>query len=292
MFAKLSYKKQKTLIICLFLLIPLVLLLTFTYYPALTMFGYSFEKWNGFSPNKEFVGLANYKELFSNPSHFAVLKNSLYYFVGGLIQLGIAFYFAIVLNSKIRGKSIFKALFFFPYLINSVAISLIFVFFFQPGGTLDSVLNALGLGHLVQLWLGNEHIVNYSLAFTSMWRYLGYNFVILLGAIQSVPSDVLEAADIDGAGEWDKAKYIILPTIKRIVQLSLILNISGAISVFEIPYIMTGGANGSSTFVIDTINTAFKYMDMGLSSAMAIIVLIIVAVVTIISQKVSKGGAE
>lgn len=288
MFSKLSYKKQRMLLISLFLFAPLVLLITFTYLPALSMFGYSFTKWNGFSPEKEFIGLANYKEIFTNPSYFAVLKNSLYYFFGGLVQLFIAFYFATILNQKIKGQSIFKAIFFFPYIINSVAISLIFVFFFQPGGTLDSVLTLLGLGSFIQQWLGNEHIVNFSLAYTSIWRYLGYNFVILLGAIQSVSSDVLEAADIDGANEWQKAKYIVLPSIKRIVTLLLILNISGAISAFDIPYIMTGGANGSSTFLIETINTAFKYMDVGLSSAMAIIVLIIVGVVTIISQRFGK----
>lgn len=292
MFAKLDYKQQKKLLIILFLFIPLALLITFTYLPALSMFTYSFQKWNGYSPQKEWIGLANYKELFTNPQYFLVLKNSIYYFVGGLIQLFIAFYFAIIINSKIKGKSIFKAIFFFPYLINSVAISLIFVFFFQPGGTLDSVLNIIGLGNIAQLWLGNEHIVNYSLAFTSVWRYLGYNFVILLGAIQSVPGDALEAADIDGAGEWDKARYIVLPSIKRIVSLLLILNVSGAISAFEIPYIMTGGSNGSSTFVIETINTAFKFSDVGLASAMAIVVLILVGTVTIIAQRYGRDGEK
>jgi len=290
MFAKLNYKKQRTLMIILFLFVPLALLITFTYLPAINMLGYSFMKWNGYSPHKEWIGLANYKELFTNPQYFLVLKNSIYYFVGGIIQLAIAFYFAIVINSKIRGKSIFKAIFFFPYLINSVAISLIFVFFFQPGGTLDSVLNLIGLGNIAQLWLGNEHIVNYSLSFTSIWRYLGYNFVILLGAIQSVPGDVLEAADIDGAGEWEKARYIVLPSIKRIVSLLLILNVSGAISAFEIPYIMTAGANGSSTFVIETINTAFKYSDVGLASSMAVVVLILVGTITIIAQRFGKEG--
>lgn len=288
MISRLSYKRQKTIVIALFLLIPMTLLFVFTYLPAITMFGYSFTDWNGYSPEKNFIGLANYKKILTDFSYFSILKNSLYYFFGGIIQLFIAFYFAVVINSKIRGKSVFKALFFFPYLINSVAISLMFIFFFQPDGVLDSVLNAIGLGGIINQWLGNEGIVNYSLAFTSIWRYLGYNFVILLGAIQSVPSDCIEAAEIDGAGEWAKARYIILPSIKRIVTLLMILNISGAISVFEIPYIMTGGANGSSTFLIETINTAFKYSDMGLASAMAIIVLIIVGVVTIISQRFGK----
>ena len=194
MFKNVSYKTQRKLIITLFLLIPLTLLFVFTYLPAINMIAYSFTDWKGYGA-KNFVGMQNYINIFSDPEIFSVLKNSLYYFVGGLIQLGLSFVFAVILNSKIKGKGFFKSLFFFPYLINGVAISLMFLFFFQPSGTLDTVLSMLGLDGMIRQWLGDAHYVNFSLAFTSIWRFFGYNFIIFLGALQSISDEVLEAAD-------------------------------------------------------------------------------------------------
>nr|WP_243281497.1 sugar ABC transporter permease [Clostridium sp. D53t1_180928_C8] len=255
------------------------------------MISYSFTNWKGYGA-KTFVGLENYINIFSDPEIFSVLKNSLYYFVGGLIQLALAFVFAVIINSKIKGKGFFKSLFFFPYLINGVAISLMFLFFFQPSGTFDTVLSMLGLDGLIRQWLGDAQYVNFSLAFTSIWRFFGYNFIIFLGALQSISDEVLEAADLDGAGDWDKIRYIYIPSVKRIIQLNLVLNISGAISVFEIPYIMTGGSNGSSTFVIETMKTAFTYNKVGKASAMAVIVMLIVASVALIQNIFFKEDKE
>ena len=291
MFKNVSYKTQRKFIIALFLVIPLTLLFVFTYLPAINMISYSFTNWKGYGP-KTFVGLENYINIFSDPEVFSVLKNSLYYFVGGLIQLALAFIFSVIINSKIKGKSFFKSLFFFPYLINGVAISLMFLFFFQPSGTFDTVLSMLGLDSLIRQWLGDAQYVNFSLAFTSIWRFFGYNFIIFLGALQSISDEVLEAADLDGAGDWDKIRYIYIPSVKRIIQLNLVLNISGAISVFEIPYIMTGGSNGSSTFVIETIKTAFTYNKVGKASAMAVIVMFIVAAVALIQNIFFKEDKE
>lgn len=210
MFKNVSYKTQRKLIITLFLLIPLTLLFVFTYLPAINMIAYSFTDWKGYGA-KNFVGMQNYINIFSDPEIFSVLKNSLYYFVGGLIQLGLSFVFAVILNSKIKGKGFFKSLFFFPYLINGVAISLMFLFFFQPSGTLDTVLSMLGLDGMIRQWLGDAHYVNFSLAFTSIWRFFGYNFIIFLGALQSISDEVLEAADLDGAGDWQKNKIYLYP---------------------------------------------------------------------------------
>ena len=291
MFKNVSYKTQRKFIIALFLLIPLTLLFVFTYLPAINMISYSFTDWKGYGA-KNFIGMQNYINIFSDPEIFSVLKNSLYYFVGGLIQLGLSFVFAVIINSKIKGKGFFKSLFFFPYLINGVAISLMFLFFFQPSGTLDTVLSMLGLDGMIRQWLGDAHYVNFSLAFTSIWRFFGYNFIIFLGALQSISDEVLEAADLDGAGDWQKIRYIYIPSVKRIIQLNLVLNISGAISVFEIPYIMTGGANGSSTFVIETMKTAFTYNKVGKASAMAVIVMLIVAAVAAIQNIFFKEDKE
>lgn len=287
-FSELSYSAQRRFIIVLFSLVPIALLLTFAYLPVFNMFKYSFTDWNGLRKSMNFVGLDNYKTIFTDPDYFVVFKVSLYYFVATFIQMGLALYFATILTFRTRLKNFFKGVLFFPYLMNGVAIGFIFLFFFKPDGTLDTFLQAVGLGQYVQLWLGNPDIINISLAGTSVWRYMGFNFIIFLGAISSISSDIYEASDIDGANRWHQFVHIILPSIKRILQLNLILAISGAISAFDIPYIMTGGSNGSKTFVIQTVDVAFKYDKFGLASAMAVVLLLIVIIVTVVQRLAIK----
>jgi raffinose/stachyose/melibiose transport system permease protein len=285
---ELSYKAQRRLIIFLFSAIPVFLLLLFSYYPLVKMIQYSFTDWNGTSPTKNSVGFENYLKIFTNPDYFSVFKVSLYYFVATFVQLGIALYFATILTFKVKFANLWKGVLFFPYLLNGVAIGFIFLYFYKGGGTLDTVMTFLGLENQIQLWLGDRSINNLSLAFTSVWRYMGFNFIIFLGAIQSIDTEIYEAAEIDGASRFQQFIYIILPSIKQIVFLNIILGISGSLSVFDIPYIMTGGSNGTKTFVIQTIDTAFKYHKLGLASAMAIILLIIVIVVTVIQRFLTR----
>ncbi|MBW7473790.1 sugar ABC transporter permease [Paenibacillus oenotherae] len=284
MFKNLSYKVQRRLIIFAFSLIPVTLLFTFAYLPVFNMFKYSFTDWNGYSKSYDYVGFENYKTIFTDSKYFSVFKVSLYYFAGSFVQMGLALYFATILSTSVRFKNFFKGVMFFPYLLNGVAIGFIFLFFFRPDGTLDTLLQSVGLGAYTQGWLLNPHIINISLAGASLWRYMGFNFIIFLGAISSIGKDVYEAAEIDGANRWHQFRHIILPSIKSIVQLNLILAISGAISAFDIPYIMTGGSNGSNTFVIQTVTTAFKYNKLGLASAMAVVLLFIVVIVTFLQR--------
>jgi raffinose/stachyose/melibiose transport system permease protein len=269
----------------LFVLAALVLLVTFTYIPVANMFWYSLNVWNGLSPAKQFAGLDNYVEIATRPELFHVFKVSLYYVGASFVQLGLALYFATVLSFKVRFRNLFKGFIFFPYLINGVAIGMIFLYCFAPGGTLDSLLGAVGVGDPPQ-WLGDPDIINFSLAGTSVWRYLGLNFVLFLGAIQSIPAYLYEAAELDGAGRWDQFRHLILPGVKPIIGLSFILAVSGSLSVFEIPYIMTAGANGSETFVIQTVDMAFKFHKFGLASAMAVVLLVIVLMVTWVQRRI------
>lgn len=287
-------KLEKWLIIGGFLLVPMVLLILFTYVPLLDMFRFSFLKWDGISKeNKTFVGLANYIEVFTRPEYLEVLATSIYYFIGSVIQIVLALYFATVLNYKIKGKNFFKGVIFFPYLINGVAISFMFLYFFKPEGALDTVLCALGFSQEnLPLWLGSNAWVNISLCFVSVWRYLGQNMVMFNGAIQSVSGDLIEASSIDGANRWHQFFYIILPNIKTIVSLNLILAVKGAITVFEIPYIMTGGADASCTFVIKTIQTAFSLRKVGLASALGIVLLVLIMIVTFIQKRFFEGKEE
>jgi len=281
---KISYKTQRILLILGFLVIPITLLIVFSYVPLANMIYYSFTKWNGMSPRKEFVGLDNYIRIFTRPEYFKVFKTSLYYLVGSFAQMGLALYFATLLSFKVKASNFFKGAIFFPYLMNGVAISFIFWFFYLPNGTLDTVLGFLGMSDYIRKWLGDPSVINISLASTSVWRYMGFNFIVFLGAIQSIPKDVYEAAEIDGANKWHQFRFIIFPSIISIIELNLILSIKGAISVFEIPYIMTAGGNGSMTFVIQTVNLAFQKNKVGLASAMSVVLMVIIILSTLVQR--------
>ncbi|MFJ9740231.1 carbohydrate ABC transporter permease [Streptomyces sp. NPDC101166] len=268
----------------LFLLAPLVLLITFTYVPVANMIYYSFTDWDGVSPEIHLTGTGNYAELFTRPELFRVFFVSLYYLAASVVQIVIALYFATVLSFNLRLRNLFKGILFFPYLINGVAIGFVFLYFFQDGGTLDSVLSWFGAG-ADHSWLGTPTSANVSLAGVSVWRFTGLNFVLFLGAIQSVPGELYEAAQLDGATRWHQFRHLILPSIKPVVSLSVILAVSGSLSVFEIPYIMTGGATGTTTFVIQTVKLAFQFNKTGLASAAAVVLLLIILLITWIQRR-------
>jgi ABC-type sugar transport system permease subunit len=269
----------------LYLAPALVLLITFTYVPVGNMVWYSFHRWDGLSPTMTGVGWANYVRVFTDPEYWQVFLVSLYYFAASFAQIAIALYFAVVLSFQRRLRNLFKGILFFPYLLNGVAVGFVFLYLFQPGGTLDTVLKDVGLGDHTKYWLGDPDIANISLAGTSMWRFTGLSFVLFLGAIQSIPGELYEAAEIDGANRWHQFRFIIAPGIRRIISLSFILAISGSLSVFEIPFIMTGGANGTRTFVIRAYETAFQFRQIGLASAMAVVLLALVLVITWIQRR-------
>jgi multiple sugar transport system permease protein len=268
----------------LFLAVPLVLLVTFTYVPVANMVYYSFTDWDGVSPDRNFTGLENYRQIFTRPELFRVFFVSFYYLAASVLQIAIALYFATVLSFNLRFRNLFKGILFFPYLINGVAIGFVFLYFFQDGGTLDSVLSWFGAG-TDRAWLGDPETANTSLAGVSVWRYAGLNFVLFLGAIQSIPAELYEAAQLDGATRWQQFRHIIAPSIRPVIGLSVILAISGSLSVFEIPYIMTGGATGTTTFVIQTVKLAFQFNKTGLASAAAVVLLLIILLITWIQRR-------
>ena len=284
-----GYTGQKYMTTLLFLLIPLTLLVLFTIIPAINMGIFSFQKRDQLGVNPEWVGFDNYIRLFTDESYLKTFANSIYYMFGSFIQLAFAMLIAVVLCSKIKFANFFKGVLFFPYMMNGVAVSLIFRRFFQKGdgitnteGTLNSILALFGAEPI--RWLSDQGIVTFCLVFASIWRYIGFDIIMFIGAIQSISPDIYEAADLDGANSWQRFRYIIFPSIRPIVALQLILAIKGAASVFEIPYIITGGRSGTSTFVIKTIETAFKYQKVGLASAMAVVLLAIILVITAVQK--------
>lgn len=275
---------QKVFVMAAFMILPLTLLFVFTYLPFAEMFGFSFYNMKYVGARK-FVGLKNYLKVFERTDCFGALKLSLYYMLGSVIQLALSLYLATILSFKVKGGSIFKGFMFFPYLINGIAIGFIFKFFYTRGFVFDTVLQWCGFNlESLPYWLKDQRINNYSLVATSVWRYFGQNMVLFIGAIMSVDSELYEAAMLDGANRFQQFKYIILPSIKTIITLNVILSITGSLSAFEPPFVITSGANGTGTYFVVMHEIAHTQQKVGLASAMAIILLVIIFIVTILQK--------
>ena len=160
--------------------------------------------------------------------------------------------------------------------------------FFEINGGLDSILTMLGQEAWIRKWIADSSIVNMSLAFIYLWKNIGYSFIIYLGTMQSVPRDLYEAAEIDGANSWAQFWAITFPNIKMIIGLLTTFAVVNSVAIFDIPFILTKGQNGTNTFTTTLIETAFKFNLYGEASAMAIVLLMVVAVVLVFKNIVFK----
>jgi multiple sugar transport system permease protein len=276
-----SRQGQQMAVILTFLFLPLMLLFVFTYLPFFKMVGFSFYDMK-YIGSRTFVGLENYKEVFRRPEIFKSLLVSLYYMGGAVVQLSLALFFATMMVFKVKGEGVFKAAMFFPYLICGIAVGFIFKFFYARGYVLDTILQMFGMNmENIPMWLQDKRINNISLAATSVWRYMGQNMIMFLGAMMSVDSNLYEAAQLDGANKWHRFIYIILPSIKSIVVLNLILSISGSLSAFEPPYVITNGTMGTGTYFVIMNRLAHENQKVGLACAMALVLLAIIIACTV-----------
>lgn len=276
--------KQKVIVCIVFMFVPLLLLFMFTYLPFFKMIQFSFYNMK-YIGKREYIGLRNYIEVFRRSDIFGALKLSLYYMGASFIQLALALYFATLLSFKTKGGNFFKGAMFFPYLVCGIAVGFVFKFFYTRGFVLDTILSFIGFDlERLPYWLKDTKINNISLAATSVWRYMGQNMVLFIGAITSVDSEMYEAAELDGANGWHKFRYIILPSIQTIVVLNMILSITGSLSAFEPPYVITNGTFGTGTYFVIMNRIAHENQKVGLASAMAVVLLGIIVIVTIIQK--------
>ncbi len=279
-----SRRTQKTLVIITFMAVPVLLLMLFTYIPFGKMIQFSFYNMK-YIGTRKFVGLANYRQVFKNKELFGSLLVSLYYMGGGVVQLALSLLFATMFVFKVKGEALWKACMFFPYLICGIAIGFIFKFFYFHGGVLDTILMAFGMElEDLPLWLQNTSINNISLAATSVWRYTGQQTILFLGAMMSVDTSLYEASVLDGCNRWQQFRYIILPSIKSIIVLNVILCVSGCLSAFEPPYVITNGSFGTATYFVKMNSVAHETQKVGLASAMAIVLLLLIIICTILQQ--------
>ena len=269
--------KSRSLFIILFLALPLIHLIIFSYVPIIGNFVLSFTNWKGFG-EVEFIGIRNYRKLFTNPEYISMFKNCFWYFLAAIPQLIFAFFLAVIVNGKFKGLNIFKGILIIPYLLNGVIISTIFIIFFNGEGTLNTILGTLGLEALQHKWLQDLELVNPAVASISIWRYYGMNFIMFFGALQSIPTELYEAATLDGCTKMQEIRYISIPSIKKVLFINILLSVSGSIQVFEIPYIMLNGSNGTGTPVI-MIQQSMSENRVGFAAALSVMVFVIVLIV-------------
>ena len=225
-----TMRGQQIIVTITFLLLPLLLLFLFTYLPFFKMVQFSFYD-RDYLRVRRFVGLKNYIDVFSRDDCFEALKLSLYYMGGSVVQIALALLFATILSFKVRGSKFFRGALYFPCLICGIAVGFIFKFFLNPGFVLDTILSWVGITETPN-WLENQAINNIVLVACSLWKYMGQNIVLFIGAIASVDPVLYEAAELDGCNARQRFKCIIVPSIRTIVVLNLILSVSGALSAF------------------------------------------------------------
>lgn len=284
-----SLAKKRRIFIITALAIPVLLLVCFVVVPAVDLIRMSFTNWDGLSPTYDYINFDNYISMFQNKDLWRSLSNNAIYFCVHLLMIPVELAFAVLLNSKLRAAKFYKTMVFMPYIINGVAISYAFSYFFSPiNGAFNNLLELLKLEMLKQNWLSDENIVNFVLAFVSLWRFSGYHIVLFTAALQSVNKDIIEAATLDGANAWQMFRYIQTPSIMLMVDFILFDNIRGAMQVFDIPFVMTNGGPGyaSSTFTLYTIKTAFTFSNFGLASAMAVAIMAIIVLIYVVQNKI------
>lgn len=276
--------------IAAFLVLPIIHLLVFSYVPIISNVILSFTNYRG-TGTPRFIGFSNYKRLLTDPQYTLLFKNCLWYMLVAIPQLVFAFALSIFVNGKFRGLGLFKGILIIPYLLNGVIVSTIFIIFFNNSGTLNTILNSIGLGALTHQWLQDLKLVNPAIASISIWRYFGQNFIMFFGALQTVPAELYEAAAVDGCSKWQEIKYISVPAIKNVLFINILLSISGSIQVFEIPYIMMNGSNGTTTPVIQIQQSAFADNRLGFAAALSILVFVVV-VISVGLQSIFNKKAE
>lgn len=282
----------------LFLLPAILFLLVFVYYPIIESFVLSLFKWKTFEEGKTFVGLEYYKRLLSDPVFWTALKNNaLYAAISIVIQVGLGLVIAAVLEERIfrRYQNFFRAVYFMPAVISLTVIGLMFQLVYHPSiGLINQGLRAVGLNSWCHAWLGEKNTAMLSIIAVSQWQSIGYIMLLFLVAIQKIPREIYESAEIAGAGAVQKFFRITLPMVKETLVMSTVITLIGGFKVFDEVYVMTGGGPGKSTEVLASYlyRSGFRNDEMGLASATATVIFLITFTMTFIQLMLSKRADE
>src|SRR5690554_5293 len=271
-------------------LAPAVLLFAiFNIYPLLYSGFLSVMDWNGFSPERTFVGLDNYRAIFASSQFRNALTVTLKYTVGvTVLSVVLGLVIAVLLNADIRGRNIYRLIYFLPVVTSTVAAAVVWRYLMTPGtGYADVFLRNLGLTPPSPAWLRNPDWALRTVILVGVWKRLGFNIVVFLAGLHNIPKDFYEAATVDGAGTVQRFRHITVPLIAPITLLLVIMSIIDAFLIFDVVYVMTDGGPVGTTEVVGLLlyRQAFRYFNLGDASAMGWVIFAIVFVVTLIQWK-------
>ncbi len=269
------------------LLLPALLIHTvLMVYPIFKAIYLSFFSWNGILTSApKYIGLNNYLQMFTSEAFLRGLYNvGVFVLSTFLVTMPIAFVFALIITSKIKGSVFFKTVFFIPAVISQTAVALMWSFIFYPqGGLLNNLLTYAGLSSWINDWLGNPQIAIFSVVLVNSWVSVGLNMIILAAGLVSIPEETYQASRIDGAGYLATLWYVTIPMMKDTFNIYVVLNLIGCIKAFEIVFVMTrGGPNGATDVPVTLLyKYAFQYNYFGYGNSIGTFVLIAAIIITV-----------
>jgi raffinose/stachyose/melibiose transport system permease protein len=273
-----------------FLLPALLLFFFFVLIPIFVAFYTSFFRWGGFGWPEDFVGLGNYRKLADDPVFRGDLWRGLLIIVFSVaVQLPIALGTAVLLNQRMRGRAVYRAVFFAPYILSEVIAGVLFGIIFLPGtGLADRLVEDLPLlGDLAGKWFSDPDTALPTLFAVMTWKYFGFHMMIYLAGLQGIPSEVLEAASIDGAGPWRRFRSVTLPLLGPTLRISVFLSVIGSIQLFDLVWVTTTGGptHSTETMAVTMFQFGFKRYQMGYAGAISVAMFLICMVFSLLYQR-------
>lgn len=269
-----------------FVLPYLIFFLAFVAYPLIFSFILIFHRWNIVTP-MEWIGLRNFERLFNDPLFFKAIANTLTFLAIHIpLQIVLALGFAILLNSSIRLRGIFRAVYFMPVVVSGVAVTILWQQLYSYDyGVLNSLLSKLGFDPVP--WIVDPDLAMPSIAIMATWKNVGIYIVLFLAGLQNIPTELYQAASIDGASRFRQFFHITLPMLNPTVILIVVLSTIGGFSLFIEPYVLTGGGPMQSTLsgVLYIYNQAFYFNHMGYAATLGFLFAIIILTVVLIQRK-------
>lgn len=270
------------------------------YYPIVMNFIYSFHSFKAYSSDMTFVGLKNYMTLITDTRFLTAISNNLIFLVLNLIfQVGVALLLAILVENIAQNKfgKLCRTVYYIPSLFSITAIAIMWQFIFEPSvGLINNLFRAVGWESLVSVkgLLGQESTAIYTVAAMPQWQFTGYFMMLLVVAIQKIPDEYYEAAEIDGASKFRQALMITIPMVKEMLLVTVVMTVISTFKSFAEVYQLTMGGPGYSTLVVGmySYQSAFKFDRMGYSSAMGVVIFIITFTFSVIQLKVSRSGED
>ncbi len=267
-----------------------VVFVTFVIVPVLMAGYYGFFAWSGYGVPSEFVGLHNYELILTDPAFLEALSHNGFILVMSLILQGpLAIGIALLLNRRMRGRSLIRVLIFVPYVISEVIVAIGFSLMLHPTGAVNDVLDRVGLGALAMDWLADPDVAIWSLMLILVWKYIGFAVILMLAGLQGIPDELREAAAIDGASYWQTQWHITLPLLGPTIRIWAFLSIIGSLQVFDLVYVIwgqyvadTAGTSTMATYMVANGRTSGEY---GYGSAVAVVIFLISLVIALVYQR-------